>query len=77
MGLETFRRSWRQARSNSSIVSFAGRTATLPITTFLPLSSAFFGDDDIGGVLGVQRRSAKKLLGMKENSFFLPLIDDF
>ena len=47
MGVAMVCWSRRQQRSNISIVSFLGQTATLPITTFL------FGDDDIRGVLGI------------------------
>ena len=47
MGVDTICRSWRQARSNSFSISLAGGTATLPITTVLLRTPAFFGDVDI------------------------------
>ena len=50
MGVETTRRLWRQRRSNSSFVSLAGRTATLPITKTPFFSPVFFGDDIWRGV---------------------------
>ena len=76
MGEEMTRRLWRQARSNSFLVSLAGRTATLPITTFLPPLSAFFGEVDIFEGCRALSVTCQKSVGMKGNSF-LPLIDDF
>ena len=63
MGVEIVSLSWRQACSNSAITSSAGRTATLPNTTFLSLLFC-----DMARGEGCWAILDVKPLGMKGNS---------